>query len=473
MPLIFLPAFVAFLLKPMTLRKKTLLLVAVTILCLITVLHITSTRVLLKGFKDVEAQNARENVQRVVESYSDELIKLNLMNGDWAEWDATYNFMQNYNNAYIEENLNDATLIRGKINLVAYVSKQHQLVYGKLVEPNQAQSSTIPEQLKQFLTDSHFSPQHDSQRAGIVLTPEGAIMITARNIFNSEGRGLSCGILFMGRYLDIEQLAKQTHFSLALQRDKVELMPPDFKEASQALANRSSPFLKLLNKDIIAGYTLLKDIDSKPVLLLRVDTPRAIYKQGQISTRYISLFLCVVGLIFGLLTLLLLEYLVLSRLTRLTTGVSRIANGGNLLARVRVSGKDEISYLANNINMMLQQLASSQKILQESEERYRVFFAQSSEGIWRCELEQPVAINCSDTEQIEYFYKHCYLGECNNVLACMLGYRDAQELIGININELLITSLPSSKSTLIAFIQQKYRIIDREIYQVDRQGNKK
>ncbi|MGL4483433.1 MAG: CHASE4 domain-containing protein, partial [Anaerovoracaceae bacterium] len=234
--LVCLTNFVAFFLKPMTLRKKTLLLVAVVTLCLIAVLHITSTRIILKGFKQVEAQNARDNVQRVVESYNDELTKLNLMNGDWAEWDATHNFMNSYSSSYIEENLNDATLIRGDIDLIAYISNQHKLVYGKIVKPNQLQSSKISEQLETYLTNNHFLNQTDKLRAGIVLIPTGAMMITARNIFNSEGTGLSPGILFMGRYLDIKQLEKQTHFSLSLQRYNVESMPPDFKMASQALA---------------------------------------------------------------------------------------------------------------------------------------------------------------------------------------------------------------------------------------------
>ena len=30
--------------------------------------------------------------------------------------------------------------------------------------------------------------------------------------------------------------------------------------------------------------------------------------------------------------------------------------------------------------------------LQQSQERYQAFIAQSTEGIWRCELEQPLAI---------------------------------------------------------------------------------
>lgn len=396
-----------------------------------------------------------------------------MLNGDWAEWNSTYNFVENFNNTYVQENLNDATLVRGDINLIAYISNQRNFVYGKLLEPKQQSSSTIPEQLQQYLTSSNFLIQSDKQCAGIILLPTGAMMITARNIFNSEGIGSSPGILFMGRYLETEQLTKQTHYKIAIQRYDVAPTLPDFQVASQSLANNPAPFLQLLNKDTIAGYTLLKNIDDQPALLLRVETPREIYKQGTISTRYVSFFLCAVGLVFGILTLLLLENLVLSRLTRLTTGVSRIAKSGNLGARVGVSGKDELSHLAMNINLMLHQLSNSQKTLQKSEERYRAFVSQSSEGIWRCELEHPIAINCSENEQIEYFYKYCYLVECNDVLASVLSHKGIQELTDISINDLLSNSYPSSRSLLISLIHCNYRIIDREIYQVDKQGNKR
>jgi PAS domain-containing protein len=76
---------------------------------------------------------------------------------------------------------------------------------------------------------------------------------------------------------------------------------------------------------------------------------------------------------------------------------------------------------------MLNQLDRSQDALQKSEERYRVFLAQSSEGIWRCELEQPLAIKSSEEEQIEHFYQYGYVAECNKVLAHMFGYLSVPE----------------------------------------------
>lgn len=248
-------------------------------------------------------------------------------------------------------------------------------------------------------------------------------------------------------------------------------MPLDFQIAERALIKGASIFVQPLNEDIIAGYTMLKDIDGNKALLLRVDLPREIYHKGQASVRYLIWSLLLVGLVFSLTTLLLLEKLVLSRLARLSTDVSRIGASGNLRSRVLIPGKDELSYLASAINWMLNQLNQSQAALQKSEERYRVFLAQSSEGIWRCELERPMEITACEDEQIEHFYQYCYLAECNELLAQMFGYSCVSEMLGARFSNFLPKAIPANVQFLRAFVSSGYRLVDAELCEFDRNGN--
>ena len=44
--------------------------------------------------------------------------------------------------------------------------------------------------------------------------------------------------------------------------------------------------------------------------------------------------------------------------------------------------------------------ARAVRAVKDNEERYRAFIANSSEGIWRFELEQPIPVTLSDDEQI-------------------------------------------------------------------------
>src|SRR5215216_8193641 len=109
--------------------------------------------------------------------------------------------------------------------------------------------------------------------------------------------------------------------------------------------------------------------------------------------------------------------------------------------------------------------------VRESEERYRSFVEQSTEGIWRFELEESIPTDLSPEEQIERFYRHGYLAECNDAMAGMYGYAQAQEIVGARLSDLLPSSIPENLQYLRAFIRSGYRLVDAESQEVGRHGN--
>src|SRR4029077_4161408 len=121
------------------------------------------------------------------------------------------------------------------------------------------------------------------------------------------------------------------------------------------------------------GYALLYDIYGNPALILKVEMPRRIYRQGQVSQLYFVASLGIAGLVFAIAVMLLLEKSVMSRLSGLNTSVASIASSGDVSARLHCAGSDEISHLGSAINRMLESLQLSQKQKQQTEERYRAF----------------------------------------------------------------------------------------------------
>src|SRR5215217_4981304 len=115
----------------------------------------------------------------------------------------------------------------------------------------------------------------------------------------------------------------------------------------------------------------------------------------------------------------------------------------------------------------------NERRVRESEERYRSFIEQSTEGIWRFELEEPVPIDLAPDEQIERFYRHCYLAECNDVMARMYGYTRAEEIVGARLADLLSSSIPENVDYLQAFVRSGYRLTDAVSQEVDRYGTTK
>jgi PAS domain S-box-containing protein len=111
--------------------------------------------------------------------------------------------------------------------------------------------------------------------------------------------------------------------------------------------------------------------------------------------------------------------------------------------------------------------------VRESEERYRSFIEHSTEGIWRFELEEPVPIDLAPNEQIERFYRHSYLAECNDVMARMYGYARAEEIVGARLEDLLSSSIPENVQYLKDFVRSGYRLTDAESQEIDRYGRTK
>ncbi|NJK27388.1 MAG: PAS domain S-box protein, partial [Coleofasciculaceae cyanobacterium SM2_3_26] len=135
--------------------------------------------------------------------------------------------------------------------------------------------------------------------------------------------------------------------------------------------------------EYISGYALLRDIYNHPAMLLRVDFPRDIYLQGQVSIHYFTLLLLGVGLAFGCITFVVVERVVLSRLAHLNRSVHQVGASGDPSMRVSVKGRDELWGLADTINAMLAALERSHRERTTSEERYRLMAENSTDLIAR------------------------------------------------------------------------------------------
>ncbi len=108
-----------------------------------------------------------------------------------------------------------------------------------------------------------------------------------------------------------------------------------------------------------------------------------------------------------------------------------------------------------------------------SEERYRAFVRNSSEAIWRFELEEPVSVDLTEDEQLDLFYRHGYLAECNDAMAEMYGFTSAEEIVGARFGDLLVRDDPRNVEFLRSFLRSGYRLTEAESHEVDRDGNPK
>ena len=89
----------------MTLRLRIVLTVVGVLVGLVITLSVTIWALSLRNLSKLEAQAAHEDVARTLHVLDSSLGAMGTVLKDWGEWDDTYEFALDHNEAYIEENL--------------------------------------------------------------------------------------------------------------------------------------------------------------------------------------------------------------------------------------------------------------------------------------------------------------------------------------------------------------------------------
>ncbi len=454
----------------MTLRAKTFLVMSIAIVCSLAVLYVGSSTLLVRPFIRLDENAARKNAERARDALAEEISGLDAMAADYASWDDTYAFIQNPRAQYIRANMADDTFSNLGIEAVVLVDSSSRVVYSKAMDLSRSAARPLPEGLLAAMAPgkplvSHTTPK--SKKSGVLLLPGGPELVASRPIVAGSHRCPIRGSLLMARRLDVrtlDKIAAVTHLSLSLRPFDDPSLAGDVKSAVlEATLYRDAAAVQQ-KSGVMSGYVTLDDVYGRPALVLRADGTDAIYRLGRASLRYFLIPLAVIWLLLGLLGMLLLEEFVLSRLAKLSAGVHGIGASGDLSSRVALAGGDELSHVAEAVNGMLSALERSQHELRESEERYRALVEQSSEGVWRLELEKPLPISLTEDGQAEHIVRHGIVAEANDVMAKMHGYEEAREIVGARAADLR-DGPAMTEDQIRSFIRGGYRITDSETEQ--------
>ncbi|MEP7288972.1 MAG: CHASE4 domain-containing protein [Chloroflexota bacterium] len=358
----------------MSLRTKTFIIIGITLACLIAALYIVSQTILLRSYQQLETQSVQGDVQRGLNAVSDEETVMHATNHDWAHWDDAFQFMKDGNQVFLDANTNDSVFDTYQLNFMVFIDSAGKVTFQKGFDLVNTKEVPVPDGLKNALSVDGplLKPVSADGKlnidgvSGLITISEGAFIVASTPILPTNLQGQPIGSLVWGRLLDqreISSIASRTRLSIEMLPINDPNLPADYHIAESSITDSAPIDVTPLGADKVTGYTLLRDITNAPILIFRISSARSIYNQGQTSLSYFLIALLVLGVAFILVTLVLLERVILSRLAYLNTTVTKIRTSSDLDTRIAYSGKDELANLAKSINEMLGAMANAQNEL--------------------------------------------------------------------------------------------------------------
>lgn len=229
------------------------------------------------AFQRLERAQAEEDCFRARGAVERELHQLGNLIGDWANWDDTCAFAETRDPEYIRSNLSNREQLErdSHLNLAYFYDNAGTLLYGGTFDSDFGGVLELPS----FSGTAPFilptlRPVFRNHKAveGILQTEYGPLLLIARPILTTEGKGPPRGVVVFGRFLDaalVRTLSEQTRLSFEL-----------FTSGDRRLSREEQALLARVVPGNPRGgtgqdgtaylYDVLLDLNGHPVAALRV-----------------------------------------------------------------------------------------------------------------------------------------------------------------------------------------------------------
>ncbi|MDR3576557.1 MAG: EAL domain-containing protein [Anaerolineaceae bacterium] len=363
----------------MSLRRKTFIIIILSVIGLILFVSATSSLILGNGFNSLENKDVQSSINSARAAIQTENYSLDIATGDLATRQAVYDFLGGKNDKYIDDNIGADSFENFRLNLILIADADGKIVYSQGFDLNKNQMAPLSADFINQIKANSILFKHDSPTSlasGLLNLPGETILISSRPVVTDDG-GPIRGTMIFGRYLnnvEMNRITNSANRSVTVARIDDPALSDGFIQARNKLKDSSAVFTQPINDAVIDGYTLLNDINGKPALILQVQSPRDIYQEGRASLAYFVISLLVICILVGAAALFLIEKSIISRLDYLSRNVGQVGSSRDLSLRLNVAGKDELANLTDQINHTFEALNQSENALKENEERFRTLF---------------------------------------------------------------------------------------------------
>ncbi len=350
-----------------SIRKFTLLGICLGSILLFASYIATNSYLLDRAFTGFEYATLLTDVLRATNAASEEVQKLDGIIVDWAVWDDSAMFMQGKTKDYITSNLNERTLETLDLYFIAYIDNRNNIVWSSTKTVDDKYASGMPQDIKKvifkessMLTDSNMNDRIH----GIALLDKGLAILASCPIHTSDGEGPKQGMLVMGKLFSpetMQTLSEKIQIPFHIEPASLPLPHRIASAEKKTLHTKTQEVVTIfdIGENETAAVTLLRDLANRKQLRLIVYGNKDIVHTGVAVSKRAAVYLAVGGLLLLAAIVFLVEKRILRRLLRITSQLTTIKQQntvGDRMPHVAVTGSDEITAMADQINSFIDEI---------------------------------------------------------------------------------------------------------------------
>lgn len=372
----------------MKIRSKILWITGIFFSILILVFLFISYKYFLGNVKNQEEEDLQNKMSEIEESLDYEISGLERFLGDWAPWDETYTFIQDKNEEYIDNNLNEDTLANLDVNIILFYDKNNKLFQVNYWDTNSNDITLIKENLKELDKYLPFLLKNEDVTkgtSGIVSFMGRPMLISSRPITNSVFTPPKAGTLIMGKYIDgslIQKLSRILGTNLSFYQLESNVLSFSQKDN---LSNNSY-LISLNGYNNISIYKEIKDILGENIFYIVNTQNRKLYYQGLNAILFFIFFFTICCLLLFINLLFLLNKIIINPIENISREVNAIVLDDFSKYSLTVKGTDEFSDLSRDINSMLYKIKTSNITIKKNIDKLNLVFNTAKAGYWEYDV---------------------------------------------------------------------------------------
>jgi diguanylate cyclase (GGDEF)-like protein len=371
---------------------KVMILILLMLVALIVVGNLIFSTFFNRYLLKQESDQTQVLVSSAISYFDEKKSKYASSAMDWGTWDATYNFVIDGNEKYIEDNISSDAFNTLDISFLVIAGKNSTMLTQYYYDQQRATFRPFPKELKDGITAHFYMYTGRDSTSSVAKMGDQYFIIATSEITDSAQEKEPNGVLIMGREIDeamLFNIGQVTGSTMRLERP-YQIDGDVLQPLLDKMGNLQTSYISQIDKtnNLIKGHILLSVNKGAAPVVVGFEKDRDIFAFGAVQQR--SFWFIYSAFICGMILMLIL---IGSRIYGKSIGllireISKLDLEREPDKKLPNNTQDELSVLRISVNKMLDKICAEQDKLRKSEKRLLIAQEIAHVGNWEFGLKE-------------------------------------------------------------------------------------